>query len=82
MLVRFDTFAPGGIAPVVTARLLNQQGTKMIDVAVTAPSAAGQPYVFDLPLASFAAGQYLLEITATAEGQKPATELIAFRIGS
>jgi VWFA-related protein len=82
LLVRFDTFAPGGIAPAVTARLLNQQGTKMIDVAVTAPSAAGQPYVFDLPLASFAAGQYLLEITATAEGQKPATELVAFRIGS
>ncbi|MDO8680532.1 MAG: VWA domain-containing protein [Acidobacteriota bacterium] len=82
LLVRFDTFAPGGIAPVVTARLLNQQGTRMSDVAVTAPSAAGQPYLFDLPLASFAAGQYLLELTATAEGHTPVTELVAFRIGS
>ena len=82
LLVRFDTFAPGGIAPVVTARLLNQQGAKMIDVAVTAPSAAGQPYVFDLPLANFAAGQYLIELAASAEGHKPVTELVAFRIGS
>ena len=82
LLVRFETFAPGGLAPVVTARLLNQQGTKMLDVPVTAPSAAGQPYVFDLPLASFAAGQYLIELTATGEGQKPVTELLAFRIGS
>jgi VWFA-related protein len=82
LLVRFDTFAPGGIAPAVTARLLNQQGTKMLDVPVVAPAAAGQPYVFDLPLSSFAAGQYLLEITATTEGHKPVTELVAFRIGS
>ena len=36
----------------------------------------------DLPLANLAAGQYLLEITATGEGDKPATELIAFRVGS
>ena len=82
LLVRFDTFTPGGIAAVVTARLLNQQGTKMSDVVVTAPSAPGQPYAFDLQLASFAAGQYLLELIATAEGHKPVTELVAFRIGS
>ncbi len=36
----------------------------------------------DLPLASFAAGQYLLELTGNAEGQKPVTELVAFRLGS
>jgi VWFA-related protein len=82
LLVRFDAFAPGSIPPAVTARLLNQQGTKMSDVAVTPPSAAGQPYVFDLPLASFAAGQYLLELTANSEGHKPVSELVAFRIGS
>ena len=61
LLVRFDTFAPGGVAPVVTARLLNQQGTKMIDVPVTAPPAAGQPYVFDLALASFAHAKTLYQ---------------------
>jgi hypothetical protein len=62
----------------VTAQLLNQQGTKMSDVAV----AAGSPFAIDLPLANLAAGQYLLEITADAEGQKPVSELIAFRVGS
>ncbi|HEX6217150.1 MAG TPA: VWA domain-containing protein [Vicinamibacterales bacterium] len=78
LLVRFDALAPGTAAPAVTAQLLNQQGTKMSDVAV----AAGSPFSIDLPLANLAAGQYLLEITANAEGQKPVTELVAFRLGS
>ena len=80
LLVRFDTFAPGTVPATVTARLLNQQGTKMSDLTVT-PPAAGQPYVLDLPLASFATGQYLLELAANAEGHPPVTELVAFRIG-
>jgi hypothetical protein len=78
LLVRFDALAPGAVPPTVTAQLLNQQGTKMSDVAV----AAGSPFSIDLPLANLAAGQYLLEITANAEGQKPVSELIAFRVGS
>ena len=45
-----------------------------------APPAAGEPYSIDLPLASYAAGQYLLELTANSEGHKPVTELVAFRI--
>ena len=81
LLVRFDAYAPAGAATAVTAQLLNQQGTKMIDVPIPAPAEAGQPYSIDLPLASFAAGQYLLEITATSAGQKAASELVAFRIG-
>ena len=88
LLVRFDALAPGTSPPAVTAQLLNQQGTKMTDVAVAAGSAASatasasQAFVIDLPLANLAAGQYLLEITANAEGQKPVSELIAFRVGS
>ena len=80
LLIRFEAFGPGTGAPTVTAQLLNQQGTKMSDVTVTA--AADQPLSIDLSLANLAAGQYLLEITATAEGQKPLTELVAFRLGS
>lgn len=79
LLVRFNGFAPGTVPPDVVARLLNQQGVKMGDVAVTA--AAGG-YSIDLPLASYAAGQYLLELVASAEGHQPVTELVAFRIGS
>ena len=78
LLVRFDALGPGTAAPTVTAQLLNQQGTRMNDVAVT----AGTPFSIDLPLANLAAGQYLLEITATADGHKPVSELVAFRVGS
>jgi VWFA-related protein len=80
LLIRFEAFAPGTVPPTVTAQLLNQQGNKMSDVTVTAT--AGQPSSIDLPLANLAAGQYLLELTASAEGQKPVSELIAFRVGS
>jgi VWFA-related protein len=82
LLVRFDASAPGTAPPTVTAVLLNQQGNKMADVTVTPPASAGQPYSVDLPLASYAAGQYLLELTANAEGHKPVTELVAFRLTS
>jgi VWFA-related protein len=73
--VKFNVVAPGTAPATVTAQLLNQQGTKMSDVDVKAGT-------IDLPLANLAAGQYLLEITAAAEGHKPVTELIAFRLGS
>ena len=80
LLIRFDAFAPGTVPPTVKAQLLNQQGTKMSEVTVAA--AAGQPLSIDLPLANLAAGQYLLEITANADGHKPVSELVAFRVGS
>ena len=82
LLVRLDAYAPANAPTTVTAQLLNQQGTKMSDVPVTAPTDGGQTYSIDLPLASFAAGQYLLEITANSEGHKPVSELVAFRLGS
>ncbi len=78
LLIQFDAFAPGVVAPSVSAQLLNQQGGKMSDVSVT----VGPPFSIDFPLAPYAAGQYLLQITASAEGQKPVTELLAFRLGS
>ncbi len=82
LLVRFDAFAPGTAPATVTAQLLNQQGIKMGDLAVAAAPAPGGGYAIDLSLASYAAGPYLLELTASAEGHKPVSELVAFRIGS
>jgi VWFA-related protein len=79
LVIRFNALAPGTSAATVTAQLLNQQGNRMSDVPVTA-GAGG--FAIDLPLANLAAGQYLLEITAHAEGQKPVAELLAFRLGS
>jgi hypothetical protein len=79
MFVRAMPIAPAGAAVSVTSRLLNRQGHKMVDLPVAA-AAAGEPYVVDLPLSSLAPGEYLLEVSAAAEGQEPKTELIAFRV--
>lgn len=80
LLIKFTAIAPGGAPAAITVQLLNQQGTKMTDVAVT--SDPGNAETIDLPLANLAPGQYLLEITANSEGHKPVSELVAFRLGS
>jgi VWFA-related protein len=76
--VRIDAYAPGGSRPVVTGRLLNRAGTPMSDLAVkTTPEGTAE---IDLGLAALAAGDYLLELTATHDGSS-AQELIAFKLG-
>jgi VWFA-related protein len=82
LLIRLDAYAPADAPTKVTAQLLNQQGTKMTDLPVTAPTDSTQTYSIDIALANLAAGQYLLEITGTSEGHKPVTELVAFRLTS
>jgi len=79
LLVRFDAYAANGATPAVTAKLLNRGGQSMADVPVQ--TVAGKPFQMDVPLASLAAGQYLLEIDAkTPSGA--AQQMIAFRVGS
>ena len=79
LLVRFDAYAADNAAPAVTAKLLNRAGQSMADVPVQA--VAGKPLQIDLPLASLAAGQYLLELDAkTSSGT--AQQMIAFSVGS
>ncbi|HUQ86634.1 MAG TPA: VWA domain-containing protein, partial [Vicinamibacterales bacterium] len=82
LLIRLDAYAPASAPTTVTAQLLNQQGTKMTDIPVTAPTDSTLSYSIDMPLANLAAGQYLLEITGTSQGHKPVSEIIAFRLGS
>ena len=77
LLVRFDAYAADTATPGVTAKLLNRAGQPMADVPVQA--AAGKPFQIDLPLASLAAGQYVLELDAkTPSGA--AQQMIGFRI--
>ncbi len=77
IVIRVDAFAPGGAKPAVTARLLNRAGTAMSDVNVQiAADGAAQ---MEVPLAPLAAGEYLLELTAKAEGSS-SQELLAFRL--
>jgi VWFA-related protein len=78
LVTKIDSYGPGNAVIKVTARMLNRQGAKLVDIPVA--STAGQPHLIDLPLAAFAPGEYLLEVSASAEGQEPAIELIAFRV--
>jgi VWFA-related protein len=76
LLVRVDAFAPGGVHPAVTMKILNRGGTPMSDVPV---DASGATATAEIPLAAMAAGEYLLEITArTASGS--AQDVLAFRV--
>ena len=76
LLIRFDVY--GTASP--TAVLLNRNGQKMADVPVAAAPAGGTHQI-DLGLASVAAGEYLVEITAKGSGSE-AKELVPLRIGS
>jgi VWFA-related protein len=77
LLIRIDGYAPGGAVPAVTARLLNRGGGAMSDIAL---KAAGSTFEAELSLSSLAAGDYVLEFSATA-GSESAQETIAFRVG-
>ena len=77
--IRADAYAPGGVTPPVSARLLNRAGQSMADLPVQ--QAPGRPAEIELGLSAFAAGEYLIELNARSEGGSTAQELIAFRIG-
>ena len=79
LVVRPAVYAAGNATVTVTSKLLNKQGHRLADVPVTAAE-SGAPYLVDVPLAALAPGEYLLELTAATEGQKPITDLIAFRV--
>jgi VWFA-related protein len=79
LYVRADAYAPGGITPPVTARLLNRAGQQMADLKVQ--QAPGRPAEIEMALSSLAAGEYLIELNARSEGGSTAQELIAFRVG-
>jgi len=76
--IRLDSYAPGGVTPVVTARLLNRGGAAMSNLPVQTP--AGRSAEIDLPLSALAAGEYLIEVNAKTESGT-AQEMIAFRVG-
>jgi VWFA-related protein len=79
LFVRVDAYAPGGVAPPVTARLLNRAGQSMSDLPVR-QGTNGQSEL-DLALSPLAAGEYLIELNAKSEAGSTAQELIAFRVG-
>jgi len=79
LLIRVPAYGPGGSTPKLTARLLNRAGTAMTDVPVTPSTTSPAILEIELPLAPFAAGEYVLELTATGEGGE-LKELLGFRV--
>jgi VWFA-related protein len=79
MLVRFDAYSAGGTRPDVTAKLLNRAGQSMADVPIQ--SVEGKPFQIDFPLASLAAGEYIIEIDAKAPSGT-AQQMVGFKVGS
>jgi VWFA-related protein len=79
LLIRVDAYTPGGVAPAVTARLLNRSGQKMLELPVPA-AAANAPFELELPLAALPVGDYLIEFNAKSDSGT-AQEIVAFKIG-
>jgi methionine-rich copper-binding protein CopC len=80
MLVRVEPVAAAGVTASVTARLLNKQGQKMLDLPADAAPGAPTDRQVELPLSSLPVGEYLLELSATAADTPAVTELVAFRV--
>ena len=78
LLLRIAGYAPGGVTPTVTGKLLNRAGATMSEL----PLKPGTDGLFEteLPLSALAAGEYLIEFNARTESGT-AQETIAFRVG-
>jgi hypothetical protein len=82
VFIRVPAYAPGTSAPTITAKLLNRAGQAM-GGDLTVANSAGHPESKDveLALASMPPGEYVVEITATGQGE-PVKELVGFRVTS
>jgi hypothetical protein len=78
LLIRFRAYGPVGVAPVVSARLLDRTGHLIHALDVIPAQAAGESAI-DLPLAGFAPGDYTIEFKS-ASGTREAVERMAFRV--
>lgn len=78
VLVRVPAYGPAG-TPTVKAHLLNRAGQSMSEIPVTASPTDGMQQL-DLPLSALAPGEYVIEITAAADGGSDVKELVGFRV--
>jgi VWFA-related protein len=80
LLVRFAVFGPGGVGPVVTMRVLGQNGQPLGDLPAPVARADGR-FEAEVGLAWIATGEYLIEVRASA-GTEQTSVLVPFRIGA
>ncbi len=79
LLLRVPVYAPGGIAPTVSATLLNRLGTPMRVLSVVRSDLPDEIVQFDLPLSWLAPDDYRVELVATA-GADQIKALLLFRV--
>jgi len=78
LLIRFQAYGAGGAPPDVSAKLLGRMGHAIRELPV-APAATPGATAIDLPLAGFAAGEYVIEVTAKS-GARDASDRVVFRV--
>ncbi|MBI4484686.1 MAG: VWA domain-containing protein, partial [Acidobacteria bacterium] len=78
LVIRVPAYATDGL-PTVSAMLLNRTGQAMRPLPVAEPSTPVGRSQIDLPLAGLAAGEYLIELTATSPAGQ-AKDLVNFRV--
>jgi hypothetical protein len=78
LVVRVEAYAPGGMTPTVTARLLNRGGQSMADLPVQA--GGNGSFAVELTLSQFASNDYVIELNAKTESGT-SQEFVAFRVG-
>ena len=79
LLIRIAAYGPGTGPPKMTAKLLGRGGQAMVDLPVTPAATPDDPPQIELPLASLASGEYVLEIDATGP-DGDAKEFVGFRV--
>jgi len=81
VFIRVPAYAPGTAAPTLTAKLLNRSGQSMGDLTVASSAARPDCKDIELSLAPMPPGEYVVEITATGDGE-PVKTLVGFRVTS
>ncbi len=78
LLIRVQSYGPGGTTPALQVHLLNRTGAAMNELKAEPSPRAGEQQI-DLPLAALPPGEYVLEIKA-GDQDGGATELVGFRV--
>ena len=78
LLLRFEVYAPGDIAPDVKARLLNRAGGSVVPLDIQ-PADDGRSYQVDIYPANLPPADYVVELEATTS-ESEAIELVAFTL--
>jgi hypothetical protein len=81
LIIRVSGYAPGSDRPAISARVMSRFGQPLRNLRVDGEIWPDGPSQIELPLAGFAVGEYLLELTATSAAGT-AKDMIGFRITS